>query len=141
MTSNPKIIGVFAVHSPCRVLGYSLPNPYRQHNGKAKASPPFLQYVIPAIYLPLPAQTADIKPIPRLNHIPLPRFMHLDFYHHVAWRKALFQDLHVDAVLKIRYEVLRLGNLCSRNLRDICYPKILKVIFERATVEKIRTIA
>lgn len=34
MTSNLKIIGVFAVHSPCRVLGYSLPNPYRQHNGK-----------------------------------------------------------------------------------------------------------
>lgn len=34
MTSNPKTIGVLAVHSPCRVLGYSLPNPYRQHNGK-----------------------------------------------------------------------------------------------------------
>ena len=34
MTSNLKIIGVFAVHSPCRVLGYSLPNPHRQHNGK-----------------------------------------------------------------------------------------------------------
>ena len=93
------------------------------------------------MYLPLSVKVADIKSIARLNQIPQPRFMHLDFYHHVAWRKALFQDLHVDAVLEIRHEALRLGNLCRRNLRDICYPKIPKVVFKRATVEEIRTIA
>ena len=124
-----------------RQIQRATPSPQISSTLRGGSSPPFLQYVIPAMYLPLSVKVANIKSITRLDHISLAQFMHLDFYHHVAWRKILFQDLHIDAFLEIRHEILRLGNLCRRNLRDICYSKIPEIVFSGTAIKEICAIA
>ena len=52
-----------------RQIQRATPSPQISSTLRGGSSPPFLQYVIPTMYLPLSVKVANIKPIPRLNHI------------------------------------------------------------------------